>query len=147
SRRGGRFDHIRGGELPYAAMGPPAVALDQRLHADSPGPHAAADPFLAHRRTAGLSWLCLLHRRHRPGRAAQSDLLAVLCGLACRGGGELRSDLPGVVAVPVSVQSARRQWRFYLPDHAGADPARLARAYSIQLHAVWLLGADFDRSL
>ncbi len=54
---------------------------------------------------------------------------------------------PAVLAVPVPVQSARRQWRLYLSDHAGADPARLARTHSVQLHAVRLLGADLGRGL
>ena len=38
---------------------------------------------------------------------------------------------PAAVAVPVPVQSSRRQWRLYLSDHAGADPARLARTHSL----------------
>ena len=39
--RRGRFDHLRGGELPHRAMGPPALALDEGLHADASGPHPA----------------------------------------------------------------------------------------------------------
>ena len=45
------------------------------------------------------------------------------------------------------VQSARRQRRLHLSEHAGADPARLARSHSLQPHRVRLLGADVDRRL
>ena len=36
------FDDLRGGELPRRQLDPPALALDQGLHADAAGPHAAA---------------------------------------------------------------------------------------------------------
>ena len=62
-------------------------------------------------------------------------------------GRELRPDISAVAAVPLLVQSARRQWRLHLSAHAGADPARLAPAHPVQLHAVRLLGADLARRL
>ncbi len=39
SGRRGRFDDVRGGQLPRRPMGAPALALDERLHADALGPH------------------------------------------------------------------------------------------------------------
>jgi hypothetical protein len=66
-------------------MDPPALALDEGLHADASGPHPAAAAFHAQRRPARLSRLRLLHRRHGARRAAQSGFLGVLCDLACRG--------------------------------------------------------------
>ena len=59
SRRRRRLDHLRGGELPHRPLDPPALALDQGLHADLPGPHPAAAAHAAHdRRHSAFSASC-----------------------------------------------------------------------------------------
>ena len=142
------FDHVRGSELPGRPMDPPALALDQRLHADAAWSTPGGRCTLI--RTAGL--LGFLGFIFFIGGTVLAGLLNPLFWLfyliwLVASSGELRSDVSAIPAVPVSVQSARRQWRLHLSDHAGADPARLARSHSVQLHAVRLLGADLARRL
>ena len=79
------------------------------------------------RRTARLSRLRVLHRRHGARRAVQSGVLAALRDLAGRAHRGFRCRCFRSAAVSVPVQSACRQRRLHLFDHAGADPARLAR--------------------
>ena len=141
------LDHVRGSELPRRTVDPAALALDEGLHADGLGAHPAAAASHTQRRPARISRLHFLHRRYRACRAAQSGLLAVLCYLACRERGKFRPAVSAVAVVPLPVQPARRQRRLHLPDHAGADPARLARSHPFQLHAVRLLGADLGGGL
>ena len=141
------LDHVRRGQLPRRSMGPPALALDEGLHADALGPHTATAAFHAQRRPARFSRFYFLHRRYRACRAAQSDLLDVLCDLACRERSKFRPAVSALAVVPVPVQPARRQRHLHLPDHAWANPARLAQSHPIQLHAVRLLGAHLGCGL
>ena len=72
---------------------------------------------------------------------------AALSRLADRAVERLRSAVSADPAVPQPVQPARRQRRLHLPQHARADPPRLAQSHSLQPHRVRLLGADLDRRL
>ena len=115
-----------------AQLDPPAFALDQGLHADAAGPHAAAVASIRARRSARLSRLRVLHRRHRAVRPAQSDRSgrSIWSG-SWHAVGSFDTMFPQISAVPEPVQSARRQRRLHLSDHARADPARLARSHSL----------------
>ena len=60
---------------------------------------------------------------------------------------EFRSAVSAVFAVPLPVQSARRQRRLYLPADARADQTRLAWTDPVQFYAVRILGPDLGGGL
>ena len=132
SRRRRRFDHVRGGELPRRPMAPPALALDQGLHADLAGAHAPAAALAPQRRRCSVF-------------SASSSSSAARCWPACSircSGCSIWSGSPPRAANldPLFPQFCCSSCLFNLlagngafiyPDHARADPARLARSHSL----------------
>ena len=122
---------LRRGELPHRSMAAAALALDQGLHADASGPYPTAAAPHRTRRHPRLFRLRVLRWRHGCGRTAQSGVLAVLPVWLAASAANFDAIFPQSLLLLCSVQSARRQRRVHLSDHAGADPAGLARSHPV----------------
>ncbi len=135
SRRRRRLDHLRGGELPRRQLDPAALALDQGLHADLPGPHPAAAA------SASAPPACSASSASCSSSAARCSsgllnpifwLLYLVWLVAVAHGFD--PLFPQLLLFLSLFNLLAGNGAFIFLQHAGADPPRLARPHPLQPH-------------
>ena len=145
--RGRQLHHVRGSELRDGQLDPPALAVDQGVHADAARAHAAPGDTRArgrHPPGAGLRPAGGRHAVDLPPRPAAVRALHRLAGRAYGGAVEL---LPGLGPERQLVQPARRERADGVPVDDGRLQASPLSPRALGDAQPSLLDPPFDRGL